>query len=71
MEEKGKYETNAVDLSPRFQPVQLKSVIYRKLKILADEQSRSMSNMVEILVEKAWNETHPQPITVEEQIERR
>lgn len=69
--EKAKYETNAVDLAPRFQPVQLKAAIYRKLKILADEQSRSMANMAEVLVNKAFEEAHPQPQSVEEQIERR
>ena len=53
-------ETTSLEIYPR-QPVQIRASYSRKLKILAEQEHRSMSAQVEYWIEKAWNDIHSQP----------
>ena len=51
-------EVNSTELYPR-QPVQIHAPFSRKLKMMAEEQHRNMSNLNELLIEAEWKRTHP------------
>ena len=63
-------EVTSTEIKTR-KPVQLGSAYHRKLEILAEAQHRPMTNLVEYWIEKAWQETHTQPISIQEELERR
>jgi hypothetical protein len=52
-------EVNSTELYRR-QPVQIRASFSRKLKILAEEQHRSMTAQVELWIEQEWQRTHPE-----------
>ena len=60
----------SVDLSPKRKPVQLSEPFHRKLEIMATEQHRGIGDQAELLIEQAWQMTHPQPISISEYLER-
>jgi predicted HicB family RNase H-like nuclease len=63
-------ESTSIDLSPSNLMVRIGATYHRKLKIMADEQHRSMTGQFENMVEAEWDRTHPQPITISEELER-
>jgi len=62
-------ENTSVELYPR-QPVQIRAPFSRMLKILSNDQHRSMSNLVEFWIEQEWLKNHPQSISISEELER-
>jgi predicted DNA-binding ribbon-helix-helix protein len=62
-------EMTSIDLSPS-QPVRIKAPYWQKLKIMAAEQRKVMGAMLEGYIEQEWDRTHPQPITISEELER-
>ena len=66
-----KIETTSAEIYPR-QPVQIRAPFSRKLKLMSEEQHRSMSNLVEFWIEQEWQRTrHIQEPTIEKDLERR
>lgn len=66
-----KIDSTVTDLSPQRRPVQIHTAYHRKLELLCLEQGRIYGRMVEMLIDQEWARTHPQPITIEEEIGRR
>jgi hypothetical protein len=54
-----------------FKQIRLNERYHALLVVMAEEQHRSMANLTELLIQKEWDATHPQPWTIDEELERR
>jgi predicted DNA-binding protein len=53
------------------QSIKIHEETYQRLRELAEEQRRPITTVIDMIVEAEWMKSHPQPISIQEELERR